>query len=195
MFYNRVMNLLEVKDLTDWHNWLSTHYNTETEVWLVYHRSESGKPGVDYESSVEEALCFGLVDSIVKKIDEQSYARKFTPRKPKSKWSPTNIARVEKMIHAGRMTEYGMSLVESARQSGAWDNPTSKPVFDLTMPSEFETALAANPSARANYENLRCSHREQYLLWIVTAKKPETRARRIAESIRMLAEGKQLGLK
>jgi len=189
------MKLLEVKDLTDWHNWLAAYYHSETEVWLVYHRAESGKPGLDYESSVEEALCFGWVDSIIKKLDEHSYARKFTPRKPDSKWSPTNIARVEKMIHAGRMTEYGVSLVESAKQSGAWDNPTSKPVFDLAMPPEFDAALAANPAARTNYENLRRSHREQYLLWIITAKKPETRARRIAESIRMLAEGKQLGLK
>ena len=189
------MNLLEVKDLTDWHNWLSTHYNTDSEVWLVYHRSDSGKPGVDYESSVEEALCFGWVDNIIKKIDEHSYERKFTPRKPDSKWSPTNIARVEKMIHAGRMTEHGMSSVESARQSGAWDQPTSKPVFDLTMPSEFDAALAANPAARKNYETLSRSHREQYLLWIVTAKKPETRARRIAESVQMLSEGKKLGLR
>jgi uncharacterized protein YdeI (YjbR/CyaY-like superfamily) len=156
---------------------------------------KDGTAGVDYESSAEEALCFGWVDSIIKKIDEVSYARKFTPRKADSKWSPTNIARVEKMIHEGRMTPRGMALVESAKKSGAWDNPTSKPVFDLTMPAEFKLALAANPAAHAAFDNLRISHQKEYLLWIVTAKRPETRDKRIAEAIQLLAQGKKLGLR
>jgi uncharacterized protein YdeI (YjbR/CyaY-like superfamily) len=189
------MKLVEAKSRSEWREWLAAHHNSEPEAWLVYFRAGSGKEGVDYESSVEEALCFGWVDSVIKKIDEASYARKFTPRKPESKWSPTNIARVEKMIREGLMTERGLALVESAKRSGAWDNPTSKPVFDLTMPSEFEAALRANPTARQNYENLSRSHREQYLLWIVTAKRPETLEKRIAESIQMLSEGKKLGLR
>ena len=147
------------------------------------------------KSSVEEALCFGWVDSIIKKIDEVSYARKFTPRKPQSKWSPTNIARVEKCIREGRMTANGLALVEDAKRTGAWDNPVSKPVFDLTMPPEFEKALQENPAAREQFEKLSVSHRKEYLLWIVTAKRPETRERRIAESIHLLSEGKKLGLR
>ncbi len=189
------MKTIEAKTRSEWRAWLAAYHNSEPEAWLVYYRAGSGKEGADYESSVEEALCFGWVDSIIRKIDEQSYARKFTPRKPESKWSPTNIARAEKCIREGRMTEYGLTLVESAKHSGAWDNPISKSVFDLTMPSEFEAALAANPTARQNYENLYRSHREQYLLWIVTAKRPETRGKRITESIQMLSEGKKLGLR
>jgi uncharacterized protein YdeI (YjbR/CyaY-like superfamily) len=189
------MKLVQVENQAEWRAWLSANFNQVKEAWLVYYRAESGKQGVDYEFSVEEALCFGWVDSIIKKIDETSYARKFTPRKPDSKWSPANIVRVEKCIREGRMTEHGMALVESAKRSGAWDNPTSKPVFDLSMPPEFAAALAENPPARQNYENLSRSHREQYLLWIVTAKRPETRAKRIAESIQLLSGGKKLGLR
>jgi len=189
------MKTVEAKTRSEWREWLTAHFSSEPEAWLVYYRAGSGKESVDYETSVEEALCFGWVDSIIKKIDETSYARKFTPRKPESRWSPTNIARVEKCIREGRMTEYGMALVESAKRSGAWDNPTSKPVFDLTMPPEFEAALAANPAARQNYESFSRSHREQYLLWIITAKRPETRSKRIAESIQILSEGKKLGLR
>jgi uncharacterized protein YdeI (YjbR/CyaY-like superfamily) len=187
------MKTIHMKDREEWRAWLSMHCDAEPEIWLLYFKD--GTAGVDYESSAEEALCFGWVDSIIKKIDEVSYARKFTPRKADSKWSPTNIARVEKSIREGRMTPRGMALVESAKKSGAWDNPTSKPVFDLTMPAEFEQALEANPAAHEAFEHLRSSHQKEYLLWIITAKRPETRERRIEESIRMLAEGKQLGLR
>ena len=90
---------------------------------------------------MEEALCYGWVDSIIKKLDDTKYARKFTPRKNDSKWSVSNKNRVMKLIDAGMMTEYGLEKVEAAKRSGTWDNPVSKPVFDLTMPPEFEQAL------------------------------------------------------
>jgi len=189
------MNLVKVESRDEWRAWLANNNEKTKEAWLVYYKQGAGVSGVDYESSVEEALCFGWVDSIIKKIDEASYARKFTPRKTGSKWSPSNIRRVEKNIREGRMTERGMAIVESAKSSGAWDNPVSKLVFDLTMPPEFEKALQANHAAWEQYKKLPMSHRKEYLLWIVTAKRPETRDRRIAESIRMLAEGKKLGLR
>ncbi len=189
------MNLVKVESRDEWRVWLANNNEKAKEAWLVYYKQGAGVSGVDYESSVEEALCFGWVDSIIKKIDEVSYARKFTPRKAGSKWSPSNIRRVEKNIREGRMTGRGMEMVESAKSSGAWDNPVSKPVFDLTMPPEFEKALQESPPALEQYEKLPMSHRKEYLLWIVTAKRPETRDRRIAESIRMLAEGKKLGLR
>lgn len=189
------METIEVQNREEWRAWLSANQDRIEEIWLVFFKEGSGKRSVDYESSVEEALCFGWVDSIIKKIDETSYARKFTPRKPESRWSPTNIARVEKMLREGRMSERGLALVESAKRSGAWDNPTSKPVFDLSMPPEFEAALAENPAARAAYESLPWSHKKEYLMWIITAKRDETRARRIDESIRLLSENKKLGLR
>lgn len=189
------MNFITASTRVEWRIWLTDHCASEKEAWLVFYKQGAGMQGVDYESSAEEALCFGWVDSIIKKIDETSYARKFTPRKPQSQWSPTNIARVEKMMREGRMTARGLALVEDAKRTGAWDNPVSKPVFDLTMPHEFERALDENPTANENFNKLPMSHQKEYLLWIVTAKRPETRGRRIAESIQMLAEGKQLGLR
>jgi len=189
------MNLVEVEGRAAWRAWLSTNHDQVNEAWLVYYKDGSGKRGVDYKSSVEEALCFGWVDSIIKKLDDAKYARKFTPRKNDSKWSVSNKQRVMELIEAGMMTEYGLEKVEAARRSGNWDNPVSKPVFDLTMPPEFEQALRENPIAMEQFEKIPISHRKEYLLWIVTAKRPETRERRIAESIRMLAEGKKLGLR
>lgn len=188
-------NLIEVESREAWRAWLSANHDKVNEAWLVYYKEGSGKRGVGYESSVEEALCFGWVDSLIKKIDETSYARKFTPRKDDAKWSVVNKARAEKCIREERMTKWGMAKVESAKKSGAWDNPVSKPVFDLSMPPEFKKALLENPNAMERFKKLPISHRKEYLLWIVTAKKPETRERRIAESIRMLNEGKLLGLR
>ncbi len=190
----KIMKLLDVKNREEWRAWLSANQESPEEIWLVYHK-DGRAAGVDYESSVEEALCFGWVDSLIKKIDETQYARKFTPRKAESKWSPSNVARVEKMLREGRMSARGLALVESAKRSGAWDNPNTKPVFDLSMPPEFAAALQEHPAARAVYESLPWSHKKEYLLWIVTAKRDETRARRIEESIRLLEQGQKLGLR
>ncbi len=188
-------NLIEVDSRATWRAWLAANHDKVPEVWLVYYKEGTGKRGIDYESSLEEALCYGWIDSIIRKLDDTKYARKFTPRKNDSKWSVSNKNRVMKLIDAGMMTEYGLEKVEAAKLSGSWEIPVSKPVFDLTMPPEFEKALRNNPLASKQFEKMPLSHRKEYLLWIVTAKRPETRDRRIAEAIRMLAEGKQLGLR
>lgn len=189
------MNLIEVESRTTWREWLSANHDKVTEVWLVYFKEGAGKSGVDYESSVEEALCFGWVDSIIKKLDETRYARKFTPRNNNSKWSVSNKKRVTSLIEAGLMAPSGLEKVDAAKKSGAWDNPVSKPVFDLSMPPEFEKALKENPAAMEQFEKMPSTHRKEYLLWIVTAKRPETRERRIAEAVQMLSDGKKLGLR
>lgn len=161
----------------------------------MYHKAGSGILGIAYEDSVEEALCFGWVDSIIQKLDDSRYARKFTPRKESSKWSTVNRRRAEKMIAAGLMTEIGMQKVEAARHSGAWDNPADKPVFNLDILPEFAAALKENPAAQEFFESLPRSHQKEYLLWINTAKRPDTRDRRIAESIQLLTGNKKLGLR
>ncbi|MCB2178551.1 YdeI/OmpD-associated family protein [bacterium] len=189
------MQTVEMADRVAWRTWLAENYDTATEIWLMYYKKGSGVSSISYEASVEEALCFGWVDSIIKRIDEQKYVRKFTPRKPKSVWSPSNIRRVEKLIAAGKMTEYGLSLVEAAKLSGSWENPAVRPKLDLTMPEEFAQALAEHPQAKDTFDSLTKTYRKQYLTWIVTAKRPETKARRIAEAIRLLAQGKKLGLR
>ncbi|MEJ2759331.1 MAG: YdeI/OmpD-associated family protein [Anaerolineales bacterium] len=184
------MQALEVHSRSEWRAWLAANHNKESEIWLVYYKKVSGIPSIPYNASVEEALCFGWVDSIIKRIDEQKYARKFTPRKPESRWSPSNIRRVEKMIAAGKMTEHGLALVEAAKQSGSWDNPVTKPELDFTIPDAFAQALEQNPQARETFESLAPTYQKQYLAWIITAKRPETKARRIEESVRLLAQGK-----
>ncbi|MFN2235843.1 MAG: YdeI/OmpD-associated family protein [Anaerolineales bacterium] len=189
------MKTLELKDRAAWREWLAANHDRENEVWLVYYKKETGIPSIQYTDSLDEALCYGWVDSLIKKIDEQRYARKFTPRKDGSKWSLVNKERVEQLIQQGRMTEHGMKKVEAARLSGSWDSPVQKPKLDFTMPEEFAEALQNNPEAESAYNDLSASHQKQYLAWIITAKRPETKQKRIAESIQLLSEGKKLGLR
>jgi uncharacterized protein YdeI (YjbR/CyaY-like superfamily) len=189
------MKTLELKDRAEWRAWLTDNHDRENEIWLIYTKKATGIPCIEYVESLDEALCFGWVDSLIKKIDEQKYARKFTPRNDDSKWSLVNKTRVEQLIQDGLMTEHGLKKVEAAKRSGSWDSPVQKPKMDFEMPAEFAEALKNNPQAEAVFNNLAPSHQKQYLGWIVTAKRPETRAKRIAESIQMLAEGKKLGLR
>lgn len=156
---------------------------------------KTGLPSIDYGASVEEALCFGWIDSLIKKIDDNRYARKFTPRKEESKWSDHNKKRVEKMIAAGRMTAHGMRLVEAAKKNGCWNRPEERPILKFTIQPEFQEGLFQDSKAREVFDNLPASHQKQYLGWIEMAKRPETRRRRIEEALRMLAKGKKLGLK
>ncbi len=179
-----------------WRTWLEKNHNTATVVWFIFYKKHTGKPGVPYNDAVEEALCFGWIDSIVRRIDDERYAQKFTPRKANSKWSETNIKRIEKLIAAGLMTERGQKLVDEAKKSGAWDNPIlplSKREASFT-PEQMKT-LSANTQALENFNRLPPSQRKQYTLWITSAKKEETQKRRLNEAIQLLEQGKKLGMK
>ena len=178
-----------------WRKWLSDNHDKEKEgIWLVFYRKETGKPSLEYEDSVEEALCFGWVDSIIKKIDDEKYCRKFTPRKPDSKWSQLNRKRVQKAIKEGRMTEHGLAIIEAAKKSGLWErNPTAAINFD--MPKEFVDAMKKNKKAKDFFDQLAPTYQKHYIAWVTTAKRPETRDKRIRESITLLEQGKKLGLK
>jgi uncharacterized protein YdeI (YjbR/CyaY-like superfamily) len=161
---------------------------------LVFYKKETSKPTVAYEAAVEEALCFGWIDSIIKKIDAERYARKFTPRSDKSNWSQLNKKRVNKMIKQGRMTEVGLAKIKTAKKTGLW-NKNGRPQISLEIPPEFANALARNKKAKENYDKLAPSYRKFYIGWIATAKRPETKKRRISESIALLEKGQKLGLK
>ena len=189
------LQTLVVENREAWREWLSANHEEEAEIWLVYYKKASGKTSIEYNESVEEALCFGWVDSIIKKIDEEKYARKFTPRKANSKWSESNIKRVEKMITAGLMTKHGMALVEAAKLSGSWDNPVRPPELSFELPPEFVAALAKNKKAGENFEKLAKTYQKQYIGWIITAKRTGTREKRIRESIELLERGEKLGLR
>ena len=189
------MKTVEAKTRAEWRAWLAANHDKEAEVWLVYYKKKSGKATIAYEASVEEALCYGWVDSIIKKIDETKYARKFTLRKDDSRWSPSNIKRAKKLLKEGLMTDHGLQKVEAAKQSGNWDDPVQKPELSYEMHPEFARALEHNMKARETFEKLATTYQKQYLGWIEIAKRPETRQKRIEESIRLLSEGKKLGLK
>ncbi len=188
------MKQLYLKTAYEWREWLHNNHDKETEVWLIFFKKETGEPSIEYESAVEEALCFGWIDSIIKKIDDEKYARKFTPRKDSSKWSELNKKRVARLIENNRMTEIGMAKIESAKSNGQWDKP-DRPNIQFEIPKEFQVALDQNRKAKENYEQLAPTYQKQYIGWIVVAKRQETKEKRIKESIELLEKGKKLGLK
>ena len=188
------MNKLYIKANNEWRKWLTKNHNKVEEVWLIFYKKEIGKLSIDYEAAVEEALCFGWIDSLVKKIDEERYARKFTPRKDKSVWSESNKKRVNKVIKEGRMTEHGLNKVKAAKKSGKWYED-DRPDISFNIPTDFEKALKKNKKAKENFEKLSPTHRKYYIGWIATAKREETIEKRIEESIKLLKRGKKLGLK
>jgi uncharacterized protein YdeI (YjbR/CyaY-like superfamily) len=170
------------------------HDKEENGIWLVFYKKETGRPSLEYEESVEEALCFGWIDSIIKRIDDDKYWRKFTRRKDDSRWSNTNRKRVEKIIKEGRMTEFGLAKIEAAKRSRSW-NMDPRPVINTDIPQELSEALVQNRKAKDFFEKLAPTYQKRFIGWIVTAKRAETKARRLKESMVLLARGEKLGLK
>lgn len=187
------MDELRLTDRSQWRRWLSDNHERSRGVWLVYAKKASGEPTLEYDESVREALCFGWIDGLMKSMDETFYKRRFTPRKPVSTWSPSNKSRVAELMAAGLMTPAGQALVDAARENGCWDAPDRPDVPD-DPPPEFQAALEAHPSAAAAFRRLTDAQRRQYIGWVATAKKPDTRRRRIARSVALLAQGKTLGM-
>ena len=176
-------------NLSDWRTWLEKHHDREQEVWLVYYKAAHGKTNIDYESSVEEALCFGWIDSIIQTIDEEKYARKFNPRRMDSKWSETNRRRVLKVIREGRMTEVGMAKVTFNLDEVDDSKPKSKRA-SVQMPEKMEQALKSRPGLWEAFQNVSPSYQRNYILWLSDAKKPETFARRLQILIDEVMAGK-----
>ncbi len=188
------MKTLEVKTRTQWRRWLKNNSAKETVIWLVFYKKHTGKPCLEYDAAVEEALCFGWIDSIVKKLDEERYARKFTPRRPGSQWSQLNKKRFAAMVEQGLMTERGLAKVEEAKKSGLWD-ASDRPEISLEVPKELKKALAKNRKAKTFFDGLAPTYQKHFIAWIATAKRQETRDRRVSESVALLEQGKKLGLK
>jgi len=178
-------------DRAAWRTWLAGHASTDTEIWLVYYKKHTGKPTVSYQDSLEEALCFGWVDSLIQKIDEDRYARKFTPRKTGSEWSQVNRLLAAKLIREGRMTQAGLARVDFPLPEEG--SPRQDPVA-LPLPDWLKPALKASPLARENFEKLPPSHRRRYIAWISDARREATRQKRIREAIALLEGNKRLGI-
>ena len=188
-----------IVDRKQWRAWLRAHHASEREVWLIYYKKHTGKPRIPYDAAVEEALCYGWIDSTVKRLDDERYMQKFTPRKPGSVWSRLNKDRALKMIKAKRMTRAGMLRIEGARKSGAWERaygraPSSGAAGPVKVPPELKKALAANKAAARNFENLAPSYRRQYIGWLLNARREETRKKRIAIIVKRAARNEKPGM-
>jgi len=178
---------LDVRDHKQWRKWLAEHHDSASEVWLVFYKRHTGVTCLSYEDAVEEALCYGWVDSLIRRVDEDRFARKFTPRKADSKWSTSNRRRYAELKARGRLSPAGEQRAPSAR-----DGDAPRPA---TTPTYIVAALRANALAWACFEKLAPSHRRQYVAWIDSAKRRETKERRLNAAIGMLVEGKRIGLK
>ncbi len=187
----KLSNLLHVVTRDEWREWLAKHYAAETEIWLVFYKKQSGKPRLAYEDAVEEALCFGWIDSLLQRIDDEKYAQKFTPRHLDSKWSVSNRKRIAKLIREGRMTPMGLAKVTYPHPE-RFEPPEKKP--EPTLPRALKEQLKANAKAWKNFENMAPSYRRLCIRWITDAKKPETMARRMQEAIGRLERNEKLGL-
>jgi uncharacterized protein YdeI (YjbR/CyaY-like superfamily) len=160
-----------------WRAWLETHHATSGGAWLVTWRSGSGKQGLPYEDAVEEALCFGWVDSTAGTVDDERGKLYFAPRKPTSGWAATNKARVERLMADGRMAPAGLAAIERAKENGSWELLDS--VERLEVPPDLAAALEGSPPAASNFAAFPQSVRKQALTSLVMARRPETRAERV----------------
>lgn len=169
---------VETDDRATWRAWLEANHATARGAWLVTWRARSGRRGLDYEAAVEEALCFGWVDSTGGTVDDERSKLYFAPRKGRSVWAASNKARVERLIAAGLMRPAGLAVIDRAKANGDWLILES--VERLEVPDDLAAALAAASPAAANFAAFPASARKQMLAWVALARKPETRAARVA---------------
>jgi uncharacterized protein YdeI (YjbR/CyaY-like superfamily) len=170
----------------EWRDWLAENHTRTTGIWLISYKKATGKPRFDYDEAVEEALCFGWIDSKPNKLDEARSLLWFAPRKPRTGWSKPNKERVERLIAQGRMMPAGLAKIEAAKQDGSWTALDA--IEALEIPPDLDTALANYANAQQNFEAFPRSAKRGILEWIATAKKPETRAKRIEETARLADE-------
>jgi uncharacterized protein YdeI (YjbR/CyaY-like superfamily) len=174
-------------DRAAWRAWLAANHATATGVWAVTYRRAAAKPVVGYDELVEEALCFGWIDSRPGSLDEERTMLRFTPRKRGSVWSRPNKERVERLIADGSMTAAGLRAIEAARADGSWD--ALNDVDALVVPVDLAAALAGDAAAARGFGAMSPSVQKPILFWVTSAKRPETRARRITEILRYVAVG------
>jgi uncharacterized protein YdeI (YjbR/CyaY-like superfamily) len=176
---------LYVATREEWRRWLEKNHNHATEIWLLFPKKASGKTRLPYDEAVEEALCFGWIDGIVKPIDEKLYAQRYSPRRPGSNWSELNRRRFAKMLCDGKITEAGMAKPPNKRERPATPNEIGD-----TVPAYIRKAMRENEPAWTNFRSLAPSYRRRYVFWINHAKKEETKQKRLREAIEALVRNK-----
>lgn len=169
----------------EWEVWLADNYSLEEGVILKFAKKGSGVTSINYDEALDIALCYGWIDGQVKRIDEIFYGQKFTPRRAKSIWSKRNVGKVEELIASDKMKRPGLDAIEAAKADGRWEQAYDSPA-NATIPPELEVALNASPTAKAFFETLNKTNRYAIIWRITTARKPETRAARLAKIMTML---------
>lgn len=187
MHSNKQLPLLHVSSRAEWRRWLRRHHESSRGVWLVFYKGHTGLASVAYDHSVREALCFGWIDSLVKRLDDDRYVRKFTPRTPGSQWSPSNRRRWAELEAAGLLADAGRAAAPGANAAP----PPAVP----DLPAYLARALKPHAKAWQFFQRLAPGYRRLYVQWIHSAKREATRARRIEQAIALLSAGRKLGLK
>lgn len=182
-------NSTHPKTRAAWRKWLEKNHTQTEGVWMISYRTPTGKPRVEYAEAVEEALCFGWVDSTGKILDKERAMQYFAPRKSKSGWAKSNKERIERMIAQGKMMPAGLAKIEAAKQNGTWTLLDA--VEELEVPPDLAQALKGVKNARTHWDAFPNSARRAILEWIVHAKRPETRTKRIEETARLAGENKR----
>ncbi len=180
------MKTFYAKSGDGWRDWLKRNHLLEKEVWLVYYKNGAERTGIEYDESVDWALCYGWIDSLIKKIDDEKYVRKFTPRKDGSIWSKSNINRVGRLIKEGKMTEHGLGLFSNRKNKLSFAERFK--VEEPSFPPEFFKAIKKNKQAWQNFQKFPLSHKRHYQMWITSAKKVDTKERRIEEAVSLIAK-------
>lgn len=175
-------NYLYFPTRREWRKWLEKNHAGETEAWVLRYKKDSGKPSVSYDDALDEALCFGWIDGRMKGVDSEKSAVRFSPRKPKSRWSKVNKEKAEKLITEGKMTEAGMATIKEAKKSGAWAKAY---VLKETqeIPADLREALSKNKESENNFRKFPPSRRNAYIYWLDDAKTSATRQKRIIEVV------------
>ena len=183
--------IIAFESAEDWHAWIDAHQDDQNGVWLKLARAGSGIASVTRDEALDVALCYGWIDGQGRSLDEHYWLQRFTPRRPRSKWSQVNTRKVEALIAAGRMQPAGLREIERAKADGRWDAAYAPP-STATVPDDLQQALDANPEAQAFFKTLDSRNRYAILHRIHDAKRPATRAKRIADFVQMLSENRKV---
>jgi len=181
------------KNRKEWRSWLEKHHDKEKGIWLLYYKKGSGKSSITYAQALEEALSFGWIDSLARKVDGDRYMQKYTPRNVRSLWSALNRERVARVIAEGRMTEHGLAKIEEAKRNGCW---TRIDAVDRgrEVPPDLLKALEGDREAGKIFARIAPSSRKLFSWWVASARKPETRKHRIAETLVRVKTGRRPGI-
>jgi uncharacterized protein YdeI (YjbR/CyaY-like superfamily) len=180
-----------------WRQWLEKNHERAAGVWLIYYKTTTGKRAMSWSEAVDEALCFGWIDSLAKKLDDERAMQKFTPRKARGNWSAINKRKVKMLIEEGQMTEAGLKAIVLAKKNGSWNTLKTSDFHtgNNSLPADLKKAFEKNKKALVNFENFAPSYRKRFFSWIDSAKRNETRQSRINHTINMAAANKKPGAK